>query len=158
MTDTGSADRRPWPDQLTAPDPTRVESIFTLYWQALGRLPTLIDANENLLADALTTRLRDLVLEMMLALNGIAPPPNPQTLNRYLGDSQRAAIEKTLVAPSADPDTWIGRAVALTVIYQWYAPQLVDKYVLSYPHEFEAEIQAKLCDALPQWPQSITSE
>lgn len=158
MTDKINSDSHPWPDQLTAPDPERVESIFTSYWRELGGLPTLINANENLLAEALTARLRALVLEMMLALNGIAPPEKSQNLNTYLGDSQRAAIEKTLVASAVGPDAWIGRAVALTVIYQWYAPQLVEKYALLYPHDFDAEIRAKLSDALPQWPQSITSE
>lgn len=147
-----------WPDQLSVPDPERIQSIFTIYWRVLGRLPALIAAQENLLAEALTARLRDLVLEMMLALNGIAPPEKTQNLNIYLGDSQRAAIEKTLVANAVGPDAWIGRAVALTVIYQWYAPQLVEKYALAYPHNFEAEIRTMLSESLPQWPRSITSE
>lgn len=97
-----------WPDPLEAPDPARVKLIFDLYWKELDGLPTLIHANENLLAEALTTRLRNLVLEMMLALNGIAFPQNTSNLNAYLGDSQREAIEKTLVADSAGSDTWIG--------------------------------------------------
>lgn len=147
-----------WPDPLEAPDPARVKLIFDLYWKELDGLPTLIHANENLLAEALTTRLRNLVLEMMLALNGIAFPQNTSNLNAYLGDSQREAIEKTLVADSAGSDTWIGRAVALTVIYQWYAPQLVETYSLGYPHELEQQVRANLIAELPQWPQTITSE
>lgn len=145
-------------NSLSNPSPQRIEGLFTKYWTELSTLPPLTHTNENLLAEALTTRLRDLVIEMMLALNGIAYPQNTSNLNAYLGDSQREAIEKTLLAKTTGPDAWIARAVALTVIYQWYAPQLVDKYGLDYPHELEQAVRAKLIAELPQWPQSITSE
>ncbi|MBV7330159.1 hypothetical protein KFU94_18305 [Chloroflexi bacterium TSY] len=102
--------------------------MLILFWSSLGQLPSLLLNDEHLRAEQLTAHLRALVLELMLALNGIAPPSENQPLNQYLGQSQREAIEKTLLTPVVSARSWVGHAVALIVIYRWYAPQLVEKY------------------------------
>ena len=147
-----------WPDGLTASDPTRVQAVLGHFWETLGGLPTLILNEEQLLAAELTHELRATVLEMMLALNGIQRPVGSVNLNSYLSDRQRAAIERTLIAPEAEGDSWIGQAVALVVIYRWYAPQLVERLALLYPHAEEEAAWSKLRNNLPDWPAHITSE
>ena len=52
----------------------------------------------------------------------------------------------------------MGQAVALVVIYRWYAPQLVEKFGLTYPDQIEAQALAVMGDLLPTWPHCITSE
>jgi len=93
-----------------------------------------------------------------LALNGIQYPAGTQHLNGYLGDSQRAALEKTLVLSEVGPSGWIGQAVALVVIYRWYAPQLVERYGLRYPLILEEETWAKLTAEIAEWPESVSTE
>ena len=146
-----------WPDALSRPEPDRVQFLLVEFWQRLRALPDLLIREEHLLAERNTAGLRDLIIEMMLALNGIQWPPTTVHLNRYLGASQRAAIEKTLVAPTVNDDSWIGRAVALVVIYRWYAPQLVEKYGLEYPQALEDETWAQLQREVPAWPLTVTT-
>jgi len=134
-----------------------VANLLRTFWERLGQLPDLITRQENLLADQLTTQLRGIVLEMMLALNGIQWPSGTRHLNHYLSAQQRAAIEKTMVLPHVSAEAWIGRAVALIVIYRWYAPQLVEHFQLAYPAAVEAEVWA-LLQQLPDWPLSVTTE
>ncbi len=50
------------------------------------------------------------------------------------------------------------RAVALVVIYRWYAPQLVEQYKLAYPQALEAEVWRQLQHELPDWPLTVTTE
>ena len=95
---------------------------------------------------------------MMLALNGITYPTDTTHLNTYLGTSQRAAMEKTLLMPSVAAESWIGQAVALVVIYRWYAPQLVAAYSLVYDDRLEADTLARLHAELPDWPSAITTD
>ena len=147
-----------WPDQLKSPAPIRVQQLLNHFWATLGRLPKLILDNEQLLAAELTYELRGVVLEMMLALNGIQRPADSAHLNSYLSERQRAVIERTLIAPGADGESWIGQAVALVVIYRWYAPQLVERFALTYPRAEEDAAWAVLRDNLPDWPAHITSE
>ena len=146
-----------WPDALTAAQPERVQYCLAEFWRQLAVLPDLHGRAEQLLMAELTGRLRSLMLEMMLALNGIARPPQTRHLNGYLGQSQRTAIEATLAAPAVNGDAWLGQAVALLVIYRWYAPQLVEKYGLTYPQALESTTWDQLC-ALPDWPISVTTE
>ncbi len=146
-----------WPDELQRPERERVQFLLVEFWQRLHALPDLLLREEHLLAERNTAGLRDLMIEMMLALNGIQWPPATIHLNRYLGASQRAAIEKTLGAPAVNDDSWIGRAVALVVIYRWYAPQLVDKYALVYPQTLEDETWAHLQRTVPAWPLTVTT-
>lgn len=147
-----------WPDPLQKPDPLRIAAVLGEFWLALAELPGLIQRDEFLLCANATCTLRRFVTEMMLALNGVAYPHGTSHLNLYLGASQRAALEKTLLAPATDPEAWIGQAVALVVIYRWYAPQLVAAYQLSYPQTIESEVLAKLQENLPDWPANITTD
>lgn len=146
-----------WPDLLRKPTRDEVANLLYTFWVRLGRLPDLITRREDLLADQLTTQLRGVVLEMMLALNGIQWPTGTRHLNRYLSAQQRAAIEKTMVLPHVSAEAWIGRAVALIVIYRWYAPQLVAHFQLDYPTALEAQTWAAL-QQLPDWPLTVTTE
>ncbi len=146
-----------WPDPLAPAQPEPIAGLLAAFWETLADLPEMIERGEHLLAAETTTALRATVLEMMLALNGIRRPNGTRHLNTYLGASQRAAIEKTLLAPAVAGESWIGQAVALVVIYRWYAPQLVDKYAVAYPQEAEEAALAAL-QRLPDWPLAITTD
>ncbi len=145
-----------WPDSLQPTDPVYVASTLARFWRTLARLPDLVQRQEHLLAAETTATLRRIVLELMLALNGIAWPSDTTHLNTYLSASQRAAIEKTLLAPNVSAESWIGQAVALVVIYRWYAPQLTARYALDYPQAAEDAALAALRQ-LPDWPLTITT-
>jgi hypothetical protein len=151
------ADRR-WPDALVRPEQENIAHLLRAFWLELATLPDLVQRDEHLLAAACTTALRRTVLEMMLALNGVAYPPGTRHLNTYLGQSQRAAIEKTLLAPAVGTDSWVGQAVALVVIYRWYAPQLIAAYSLAYDAALETDTLALLAIELPGWPRAITTD
>lgn len=146
-----------WPDPLTPAQPGSVAGLLAAFWETLAELPELIERDEHLLAAETTAALRATVLRMMLALNGIERPSATRHLNTYLGASQRAAIEKTLLAPAVAGESWIGQAVALVVIYRWYAPQLVEKHALAYPQAAEDAALAAL-QRLPDWPLAITTD
>jgi hypothetical protein len=146
-----------WPDPLHPADPARIDTQLAQFWHMLARLPDLAQRQEHLLAADLMSALRRIVLELMLALNGVAFPENTLHLNTYLSSTQRAAIEKTLLAPTVTTESWIGQAVALVVIYRWYAPQLIARYALAYPQAAEEAAQAAL-RRLPGWPLTITTE
>jgi hypothetical protein len=147
-----------WPDALQPPETARVAAMLSDFWHELAQLPELIGRGEQLLCARCTGRIRDVVLEMMLALNGIAFPASTRNLNRYLSGSQRAAIEKTLLIPTVDGDAWIGQAVALVVIYRWYAPQLVARFGLAYPQAAEDDALRRLVAELPDWPLAIQTD
>ena len=146
-----------WPDRLQPADPAHVADLLASFWATIATLSELIVRQEALLAAQATAELRACVLELMLALNGIAYPAGTRHLNSYLSPSQRAAIEKTLAAPSTGREAWVGQAVALIVIYHWYAPQLVARFGLTYPQAAEAAALAAL-EALPEWPLQIETE
>jgi hypothetical protein len=148
---------QPWPDPLQPPDPIRIEILLSQFWADLRMLPDLVHRDEHLLAEQLTAALRSTVIEMMLALNGIAPPAQTHHLNSYLSANQRSVLAKTLAAPVVAGQTWIARAVALVVIYRWYAPQLVARYHLAYPDRLEQETWGELVSALPGWPIMVTT-
>ena len=152
------ATRPQWPDPLQKPTAAAVAALLTEFWQLLQPFPDLLQRQEDLLAEHLTTRLRGVIIEMMLALNGIQWPTGTRHLNGYLSASQRAALEKTLVAPKVSGESWIGRAVALVVIYRWYAPQLVEKFDLAYPQTLETEVWTYLQQNIPDWPLSVTTD
>lgn len=147
-----------WPDSLQAPNAARVADLLPAFWRTLDALPALLNDGELLLAEELTARLRGLVIEMMLAVNGISRPAATQHLNLYLGKSQRAVFERTLVARTPQGDSWLARAVALTVIQSWYAPQLVARFRVEPPAELEAAVCARLAAALPGWPLVIAGD
>lgn len=147
-----------WPDKLSKPNPDTVACQLAGFWTSLGELPGLILRGEHLLVAEQISLLRNQVVSLMLALNGIARPPGTRDLNAYLSTSQRKALEKTLIAPTIGRETWIGQAVALVVIYRWYAPQLVDSLDIPYPDSAEQAALSRLADALPDWPRTITTE
>jgi hypothetical protein len=127
------------------------------FWRELALLGELLAEDELLLAAESVARLRALALALMLALNGIARPAGTRRLNSYLGDSQRAALAKTLALPRVDTESIMAQAVALVVIYRWYAPQLVETLGCVYPTDQENATWATLTDVLPAWPQTITT-
>ncbi len=149
---------QPWPDRLHKPEVAQVQHLLTVFWQRLLVVGDLVQRNQHLLAHEQIGMLRQTVLEMMLALNGIQCPAGTLHLNGYLGESQRAALEKTLFVSSVSAESWIGQAVALVVIYRWYAPQLVEKFGLAVPGDVEAVTLAELQRQLPDWPLEITTE
>jgi hypothetical protein len=144
-------------ETLLRPDRAYVAELLLRFWHVLDQLPDRLARDEHLLAQATTAHLRDVALDMMLAANGIKRPPASHSLNRYLGESQRAAIEKTLIAPRPDRAAWIGQAVALVVIYRWYAPQLMEKWQVEYPVALEQSVLTRLAEATPEWPQAIVT-
>jgi hypothetical protein len=143
---------------LQRPDPQHIQQLLEEFWTTLDDLPDLLPRQELLLASDTLHRLRHLVLEMMLALNGIAWPSGTTTLNTYLGASQQQAIHKTLLLSEVSIEGYIGQAVALTVIYRWYAPQLVDAHALHYPADLEVNVWQRLVARLPCWPYQVTTE
>ena len=147
-----------WPDDLRPVEREEVAQLLQDFWQQLARLPELVSRNEHLLCAACTGELRQIVLRMMLALNGITWPAQTRHLNGYLSKSQAAAIEKTLLAPAVAAETWIGQAVALVVICRWYAPQLVAAYNVPAPDASEQATLALLHASLPDWPATITTD
>jgi hypothetical protein len=147
-----------WPDPLHPPNPARVAFLLREFWRQLQQLPDLLQRQEHLLADRSTAQLRTLVIEMMLALNGIAWPDATVHLNNYLSKNQRQALYKTLILADVSTENWIGRAVAIVVIYRWYAPQLVEKFGIAYPQADEDATLANLQQMLVEWPLSITTE
>jgi hypothetical protein len=146
-----------YPDLLTRAKATIVQELLARYWATLAPLADHVARGEHLLCGQTIADARTIVLEMMLALNGIAYPAETRHLNTYLGASQRAAIERTLLLPEVSGESWIGQAVALTVIYRWYAPQLVTAYGLTYPQDAETAALAAL-HTLPDWPLAITTD
>lgn len=147
-----------WPDPLTPPDPHHVRDLLTQFWTQLAALaPELADAQWLLAAERID-RLRQMVLEMMLSLNGIARPQATRALNSYLSESQRIALEKTRLLPTVDLDGLVGQAVALVVIYRWYAPQLLDRFGGDYPTQAEQNAWQTLTTTLPDWPIQVTTD
>lgn len=147
-----------WPDTLRAVDPQQVHHDLAEFWRELATLGPLLAQGELLLASETITRLRSLVVRLMLALNGIARPPATVHLNTYLGASQRNALEKTLLLPAVSPEAFIAQAVALVVIYRWYAPQLLARHGGDYPQALEDAAWAELTARLPDWPMHVTTE
>jgi hypothetical protein len=150
-----------WPDALQPPQPAQIQEYLDSFWTELATLADLLPREQYLLAAEQLYTLRQIVLQMMLALNGIQRPAT-RDLNTYLSANQRTALEKTLLLPSTDQeigaDGWIGQAVSLVVIYRWYAPQLTTKHHLRYPHAQEREAWEALTAHLPTWPQAITTD
>jgi hypothetical protein len=157
------------PDLLVPPQPTAIQELLDSFWPDLAVLADLLPREQVLLAAEQLHLLRQTVLQMVLALNGIQRPAT-RDLNTYLSASQRAALEKTLQLPTGEhtgehaweqvtwTDRWIGQAVSLVVIYRWYAPQLVAKHALRYPHAQEQAAWDTLVAKLPTWPRQITTD
>src|SRR5690606_32075460 len=93
-----------WPDLLQPPQPAQIQQLLTTFWVELARLADLLPREQFLLAAEQVHLLRQTILQMMLALNGIQRPAT-RDLNLYLSASQRAALEKTLLQPNTDQET-----------------------------------------------------
>ncbi|MEZ4637195.1 MAG: hypothetical protein R2856_19950 [Caldilineaceae bacterium] len=78
-------------------------------------------------------------------------------VNQYLGPLQRDAFEKTLPVRAATAESWIGQAVALIVLYRWYAPQLVEIHPIDYPTALEKSVLALLSAEVDGWPAMVRS-
>lgn len=151
-------DKPAWPDALQPANPNRVRALLTEFWPELSRLADLIPQGQLLLAAEQLHFLRGLVLEMMLALNGIARPAGTVHLNAYLGASQRVALEKTLHLPKVTPAAFMAQAVALVTIYRWYAPQLLAVHGGDYPQSAEDAAWNTLTRHIPDWPLQVTTD
>src|SRR5688572_1813040 len=150
-----------WPDLLLPPQPAHMQDLLDTFWTELAVLADLLPRQQFLLAAEQLHSLRQIILQLMLALNGIQRPAT-RDLNTYLSANQRTVLEKSLLLPSVEYAAWtdifIGQAVSLVVIYRWYAPQLVAKHNLRYPLTQEQAAWESLLESLPTWPQTITSE
>ena len=100
---------------------------------------------------------RQVLIDLVVALNGADRPPSPSRVNQYLGPLQRDAFEKTLPVRAATAESWIGQAVALIVLYRWYAPQLVEIHPIDYPTALEKSVLALLSAEVDGWPAMVRS-
>lgn len=114
--------------------------------------------HEHLLSAECLDEVRQIVIRLMLALNGIARPDGTSHLNTYLSPRQRMVLHRTRYIPRIAQETWLGQAVALVVIYRWYAYQLADKYYVCYPRAIEQQTLGHLSDSLPNWPKKIVTD
>lgn len=146
------------PDQLAAPCRNHILFLVREFWIELDKLADFIADEEHLLAGESIGRLRTSVLGLVLALNGIRRPDNTRGLNAYLGPSQQMVLEKTLLYPAVGIHGWIGQAIALVVIYRWYAPQLAAQFEFDLPNSLETEIWERICSKLPAWPVVLSTD
>ena len=147
-----------WPDALTKPSPEEVEELLTDFWNQLADLPSLLHRHEYLLTAECIAEVRLTMIRLVLALNGISRPGSTSNLNSYLSPRQRTVLQRTLLTPNSSQRTWLGQAVALVVVYRWYAYQLADKYYIRYPTAAEQMALSQLSDSLPKWPRTITTD
>ena len=150
---------------LSPPDSREVDLQLGRFWLLLARLPAVLKRRERLAAHALLTELRTLMIDLVVSLNGASRPQSTARINQYLGKAQREAFEKGLGIPQtyllkgSDGSTnWIGQAVALVVLYRWYAPQLAEKHALPFPHPAEDTVLALLSTEIEGWPAFIATE
>lgn len=134
-----------------------VQTGLIEFWQLLARLPAAINRDEHLAAVNLLQRVRMILTDLVVRLNGVTRPDTPARINRFLGPAQQDAFEKTLRQSSKLGESWIGQAVALIVLYHWYAPQLVEIHKLIYPTALEKTVLALLSTEVSGWPAQITT-
>ncbi len=143
--------------RLNKGEPAAVQLGLTEFWRWLAGLPAVINRGEHLAAAALLHQARESLTDLVVALNGATRPLSLARVNPYLGPAQREAFEKTLPISAVDSESWIGQAVALIVLYRWYAPQLVDMYSVLYPAALETTVLALLSAEVAGWPARITT-
>jgi hypothetical protein len=146
----------PWPP-LTPPDAESVAANLSYFWITLSHLPALVNRAEHLAAVQHLNDARQSLTDLVVALNGAQRPPSRSRINQYLGPLQLEAFEKTLPIHAVSGDSWIGQAVALIVLYRWYAPQLVDQYAVAYPTALERSVLALLSAEVDGWPVVVKS-
>jgi predicted nucleotidyltransferase len=140
------------------PQPAEVQHWLETFWVCLAELPGCINRDENLQAAQVLAQAREILVELVVALNGARRPQGRRRLNDLLGPSQREAFEKTFVVKSIGPAAWIGQAVALVVLYRWYAPQLAERDDIALPQALEDTVLAALARDIPDWPVQIMTE
>ena len=146
------------PDRLERPEPAEIQQQLVSFWRLLAPLTILAPRDEYLLLQEQLGDVRRTLIVLMLALNGIKRPQTTARLSSYLGESQQRAIYSTLALPEVSREAYIAQAVSLVVIYRWYAPQLVERYGLTYPTDVEQDVWQRLRDALFDWPATITTD
>lgn len=144
----------PWP-ALSPPDPDTVAATLDYFWSSLSRLPAVLNRREHLAAAELLTVVRHALIDLVVALNGAQRPPSVARINQYLGPSQLEAFEKTLCGGEGSEAAFIGQAVALIVLYRWYAPQVVQMYGIANPTALEHTVLALLSAEVEGWPALI---
>ncbi|MCB0113935.1 MAG: hypothetical protein KDD84_07585 [Caldilineaceae bacterium] len=142
---------------LTPPNVDTVAANLSNFWIALSHLPALVNRQEHLAAARRLDDARQILVDLVVALNGADRPPSPSRVNQYLGPLQRDAFEKTLPVRAATAESWIGQAVALIVLYRWYAPQLVEIHPIDYPTALEKSVLALLSAEVDGWPAMVRS-
>lgn len=162
-----SANRISWTSRLQAnwtPDSRLIESQLGRFWLLLARLPGVVGRQEQLAAHMLLTEMHALLIDLVVTLNGGSRPHTNSRINQFLGPAQREAFERSMgLRPSgrqkriSDGATWVGQAVALVVLYRWYAPQIAQKHSLRYPQLAEDSVLALLSAELENWPARIST-
>ena len=144
---------------LSPPDRHAIGAQLAQFWLLLAQLPAVLERREDLAAHALLAEMRALLLDLVVALNGAARPRSTARINQFLGPRQRDAFEKTLdmgrSGPGSPRASWIGQAVALVVLYRWYAPQLCEIWPEPYPQQAEDTVLALLHAQINGWPAAI---
>lgn len=151
-------------EAIGSPDVGVIEWQLGHFWLLLARLPAAVGRQEQLAAHMLLTEMHDLLIDLVVSLNGGSRPTTRARLNQFLGPAQREAFERSLglrrlgrQKGAGGGAKWIGQAVALVVLYRWYAPQLAEKHSLPYPHVAENTVLALLSAELKNWPASIST-
>ncbi len=144
----------------SAPYPTptaaQVRHAMLHFWAVLSALAGACSRGDHLAAAQLLCQARRHILELVSALNGSGPPPTPARVRPFLGPDQTHALTRTLAQPRGiHRASWIGQAVALVVIYRWYAPQLATRFSLDLPRPVETAVLQRLARSVPGWPARI---
>lgn len=154
-----SLERRAHP--FSRPDPEAMGAQLSQFWLLLAQLPAVLARREDLAAHALLAETRSLLLDLVVALNGATRPQSTARVNQFLGPKQQHAFEKSLGIGRSNSEAalrksaWIGQAVALIVLYRWYAPQLCEIHCEPYPQQAEDTVLALLRAQVDGWPAVI---
>ena len=154
-----SLERRAHPH--SPPDPEVVGAQLCQFWLLLAQLPAVLARREDLGAHTLLAETRTLLLDLVAALNGATRPRSTARVNQFLGPKQLRAFEKSLdlgrtsSGAGSSKSSWIGQAVALIVLYHWYAPQLCEILCAAYPQQAEETVLAMLRAQIDGWPAVI---
>lgn len=143
--------------RLEPAEASAVQAGLISFWQRLAHLPAALNRQEHLAAVALIQQARTHLTDLVVALNGATRPNTPARINEFLGPAQQDAFEKSLGQSESLDESWIGQAVALIVLYRWYAPQLVEIHKLVYPTALEETVLALLSAEVSGWPARITT-
>ena len=149
---------------LSPANAENVSAQLDRFWILLARLPAAVNRQEHLAAHVLLAELRSLLVDLVVGLNGAERPQESARINLFLGGAQREAFESSLGtnqfvsgSRAVNSSGWIGQAVALIVLYRWYAPQLAEIYATPYPYQVEETVLGFLRAEIDGWPAQITT-